>query len=41
MIVLVSKPLPLLVVLWHMSSGRMRHGVQNNAIEMKGVLLNK
>jgi hypothetical protein len=43
-IVLLSKPLPLLVVLWYMTTGRMRHGMQQNQIEMakmKGKLLNK
>ncbi len=43
-IVLLSKPLPLLVVLWYMTTGRMRQGMQQNQIEMaemKGKLLNK
>jgi len=43
-IVLLSKPLPLLVVLWYMTTGQMRHGMQQNQIEMakmKGKLLNK
>lgn len=44
MLVLVSKPVPLLIALWAMTSERMRKGMQRREtdnVEMNGGLLNK